>query len=322
MGACMILCSVATRGRYETTLPLTIMAIINQTKKVDKLVIFDDNDNPRDMRMHKLYTYLFEIMILKGIEWEWVYALRKGQHFSHDMANRAGYEWVFRVDDDCIPEPHVLETLFSYVDDTIGAVGGAILTPPFIPADGITGKIENIDNEPSIQWNFIEAVKEVDHLHCSFLYRAGVHDYNLSLSRVAYREETLFTYGLRQKGYRNLVVPNANIWHLKDRHGGVRTEEKALFDADDVIFQNILALDKKTIVVLDNGLGDHIVFKHVLQHIKNPVVFSCYPDVIPGRSIQEAKNLFGDIEKYNIYRKMDEWKWTGSLEDAFRKMYL
>jgi hypothetical protein len=215
-----------------------------------------------------------------------------------------------------------LETLFSYVDDTIGAVGGAILTPPFIPADGITGKIENIDNEPSIQWNFIEAVKEVDHLHCSFLYRAGVHDYNLSLSRVAYREETLFTYGLRQKGYRNLVVPNANIWHLKDRHGGVRTEEKALFDADDVIFQNILALDKKTIVVLDNGLGDHIVFKHVLQHIKNPVVFSCYPDVIPGRSIQEAKNLFGDIEKYNIYRKMDEWKWTGSLEDAFRKMYL
>lgn len=322
MGACMILCSVATRGRYETTLPMTIMAILNQTKKIDKLVIFDDNDKPIDIRNLKIYQYLFEIMKEKNIAWEWVYALKKGQHYSHDRANRMGYEWVLRIDDDCIPEPNVLETLFSYVDDTVGAVGGAILTPPFTPCFNITGKIENIDNEPSIQWDYIKEVKEVDHLHCSFLYRAGIQDYNLALSRVAYREETLFTYGLKKRGYRNLVVPNANIWHLKDRFGGVRTEQKALFDADEIIFRNILSFDKKRIVVLDNGLGDHIVFKHVLPFIKDPVIFSCYPGIIPGRSIQEAKDLFGGLDEYNIYRKMDEWHWTGSLEDAFRKMYL
>ena len=318
----MILCSVATRGRYETTLPMTIMAILNQTKKIDKLVIFDDNDKPIDIRNLKIYQYLFEIMKEKNIAWEWVYALKKGQHYSHDRANRMGYEWVLRIDDDCIPEPNVLETLFSYVDDTVGAVGGAILTPPFTPCFNITGKIENIDNEPSIQWDYIKEVKEVDHLHCSFLYRAGIQDYNLALSRVAYREETLFTYGLKKRGYRNLVVPNANIWHLKDRFGGVRTEQKALFDADEIIFRNILSFDKKRIVVLDNGLGDHIVFKHVLPFIKDPVIFSCYPGIIPGRSIQEAKDLFGGLDEYNIYRKMDEWHWTGSLEDAFRKMYL
>ena len=318
----MILCSVATRGRYETTLPMTIMAILNQTKKIDKLVIFDDNDKPIDVRDIKIYQYLFEIMKEKNIDWEWVYALKKGQHFSHDMANKMGYEWVLRIDDDCIPEPNVLETLFSYVDDSVGAVGGAILTPPFTPCLGITGKIENIDDEPSIQWDYIKEVKDVDHLHCSFLYRAGIQDYNLALSRVAYREETLFTYGLKQRGYRNLVVPNANIWHLKDRFGGVRTEQKALFDADEVIFRNILSFDKRRIVVLDNGIGDHIVFKHVLPFIKDPIIFSCYPGVIPGRSIREAKDLFGSLDEYNIYRKMDEWKWTGSLEDAFRKMYL
>jgi hypothetical protein len=69
-------------------------------------------------------------------------------------------------------------------------------------------------------------------------------------------------------------------------------------------------------------MGDHIVFKHVLPDVKNPVVFSCYPEIIPGRSIQEAKDMFGDIEQFNIYRKMDEWQWTASLEAAFRKLYI
>jgi hypothetical protein len=94
-----------------------------------------------------------------------------------------------------------------------------------------------------------------------------------------------------------------------------------LYDHDEHIFRNILGLENKTIVVLDCGMGDHIVFKHVLPHIKNPVVFSCYPNIIPGRSIAEAQRLYGDISSYNIYRKMDDWKWKNSLEKAFRKMY-
>jgi hypothetical protein len=31
--------------------------------------------------------------------------------------------------------------------------------------------------------------------------------------------------------------------------------------------------------------------------------------------------LFGDIDNYNIYRKMDQWNWKDSLENAFKKMY-
>jgi hypothetical protein len=69
-------------------------------------------------------------------------------------------------------------------------------------------------------------------------------------------------------------------------------------------------------------MGDHIVFKHVLSEIKNPLVFTCYPDIVPGRPIAEAKHLFGDIDSYSIYRKMDLWNWKDSLENAFRKLYL
>jgi GT2 family glycosyltransferase len=319
-----VLCSVATRGRYQTTLPLTLNAIINQTKKVDKLVIFDDNNEPQDMRKELIYSYFFQMLDIKGIQWEWVYAHKKGQHHIHQMANTMGFDWVWRVDDDAIPEPNVLQTLFNYTSKKVGAIGGAILTPPLqFESFKPTGKIENINTEPNIQWSFIHKVKEIEHLHCSFLYRAGVHDYNTGLSRVAHREETLFTYGLYLKGYKILAVPNAVSWHLKNPNGGIRSEtNQKLYEQDELIFRNTIAYKDKKIVVLNCGMGDHIVFSHVMPDITNAEVFTCYPDIVPGRSIAEAKALFGDIEQWNIYRKMAQWKWTNSLENAYRKMYI
>lgn len=319
-----VLCSVATRGRYQTTLPLTLNSIINQTKKVDKLVIFDDNDEPQDMRKELVYSYFFKMLDIKGIAWEWVYAHKKGQHHIHQMANTMGFDWVWRVDDDAIPEPNVLQTLFNYTSKKVGAVGGAILTPPLqFESFKPTGKIENINTEPNIQWSFIHKVKEVEHLHCSFLYRAGVHDYNTGLSRVAHREETLFTYGLYLKGYKILSVPNAVSWHLKNPNGGIRSEtNKKLYEQDELIFRNTIAYKDKKIVVLNCGMGDHIIFSHVMPDITNAEVFTCYPDIVPGKSIAEAKALFGDIEQWNIYRKMAQWKWTDNLENAYRKMYI
>ena len=233
-----VLCSIATRGRYQTTLPLALNSIINQTKLPDKIIIFDDNDAPEDMRNNNIYQHLFSIMNYKGIKWEWLYAGKKGQHHIHQIANTMGYDWVWRVDDDAIPEPNVLQELYSWIDKDVGAIGGAILTLPVNPdTSKVTGKIENIDQEPNIQWAEIKKLKEVEHLHCSFLYRAGVHDYNLGLSRVAHREETLFTYGLHLKGYTILAAPHANTWHLKNPNGGIRSEtNQQLYQHDELIF--------------------------------------------------------------------------------------
>ena len=291
-----------------------------QTVKPNHLVIFDDNDEPEDLREIPVYRHLFNIMSEIVLSWEVIYGQRRGQHYNHQIANLMGYDYVWRVDDDTIAESNVLENLTKHIDENLGAVGGSILTPPFIKGLQSTGKIEDIF-EQSIQWDYIKEVKSVDHLHCSFLYKAAVHDYNLSLSRAAFREETLFTYGIKQKGYNILVVPDAITWHLKNPAGGVRQEVREMFDRDDSIFRNHLELKEQTIVVLDCGMGDHIVFKRVLKDIKNPVVFSCYPEIIPGRSIQEAKDLFGDIDCYNVYKKMIDWKWNDSLENAFRKLY-
>lgn len=323
-----VLCSVATRGRYFTTLPLVLNAIINQTRPVDKLIIFDDNDEPKDMRKELVYSYFFQMMDIKGIAWEWAFAEKKGQHYIHQRANetaaRNGYEWVWRCDDDAVPEPNVLENLLKHTGENVGAIGGSILTPPKLwEGYASSGLIDQIDLEPSLQWSVAKEVKEVQHLHCSFLYRAGVWDYNTGLSRVAHREETLFTFGLYQKGYKLLVVPNAVTWHMRNPEGGIRSETNAqLFANDEQIFKNVVASKDKTIVVLNCGLGDHVVFSHILPEIKNPLVFSCYPEIVPGGSIAEAQHLFGSLEPYNVYAKMDRWKWKDSLENAYRKLYL
>jgi len=318
-----VLCSVATRGRYFTTLPLVLNAIINQTRPVDKLVIFDDNDEPQDMRKEMIYSYFFQMLDAKGIAWEWVYAEKKGQHHIHQRANRMGYDLVWRCDDDAVPESNVLENLIKHFDIDVGAVGGSVLTPPYMPdTSNVTGKIDNIDSEPNIQWGMINAPRTVEHLHCTFLYRSGIADYNTGLSRVAHREETLFTHSLAKKGYKILAVPNAITWHMKNPQGGIRSEtRKEMYEHDEQIFRNVLQYRDKTVVVLNCGLGDHVVFSHVLPSIPNAEVFTCYPEVVPGRSIAEAEKLFGDVSCFNVYQKMDQWKWKDSLENAYRKLY-
>jgi hypothetical protein len=312
---------MSTRGRYDTTLPMAIQSVISQTRKPDHFVIFDDNENPEDLRNRQHYNYLFSMMNEMKISWEFIFAQKKGQHYNHQMANLMGYDWVWRLDDDTIPEPNVLENLCKHISPDVGGIAGSVLTPPFAKVIGSTGKIEDI-NEQSLQWDYINEVKEVDHLHCSFLYRAGTYDYNLGLSRVAHREETLFTYGLKKMGYKMLLVPDTVTWHLKNNQGGIRLDNnKELYDHDDFIFGNYIANKDKTIIVLNSGMGDHIVFKKVLKDIKNPLVFTCYPQIIPGGSIEEAHWRFGDLEQFNIYRKMDQWKWKDSIENAYRKLY-
>ena len=126
-----ILCSIATYKRYDTTLPLVLNAIINQTKLPDKLIIYDDNDDPQDLRNNWLYSHFFSMAKQKELDWEVVFAQKKGQHHIHQDANRMGYEWVWRVDDDAIPEPDVLENLYMHTRDmpNLGAIGGSILNP-------------------------------------------------------------------------------------------------------------------------------------------------------------------------------------------------
>jgi hypothetical protein len=334
------LCSISTRGRYDTTLAMAIQSVICQSIVPAELIIFDDNDEPTNLTTIQHYEYLFRMLEFKGIKWRVLYGERKGQHFNHQRANRMavelGYKFVLRLDDDTVAEPNVLETLLSYMKDGVGAVGGSILTPPFQPFVEATGKIEFIKVEPSLQWGIIENVKSVDHLHCSYLYRAGVQEFDLRLSRVAHREESLHSFGIKKKGFDVLIVPNSITWHLRNRAGGIRTGSQQMFEHDEAIFDKELAIygvntESSRAVVLNCGLGDHWAARHILSRLKEKykiiTIYCCYPEVFEDddviiRSIKDAEDAYGDLTRFNIYAFMGDINHRGNLVEAFEKMYL
>lgn len=334
---------ISTKNRYNTTLPACLLSIAMQTYKPKKVLMFDDGDQ-KDLRTDPLYASIFAIFARKGIEFECIFGKKQGQVHNHQLAIALSKtEWIWRVDDDDTPEANVLELLVAQITDDVGAVSGLVLVPnsELTDAANASGKIEEIYTKANLQWCIFEGIREVDHLHNTFLFRrsAASHGYCLDLSPVGHREETLFTYGIKRNGYRVLVEPKAVIWHLRSPQGGIRSYESEFFwQHDEKIFINKMQeygiFYKQTkLIPLDCGIGDHFAFKMVLPEIKekykdhNLVLAPCYPDVfadegLPMISLAEAKSLNSKIDDENIYKFMIDYNWQTKLIDAFRKKYL
>ena len=109
--------------------------------------------------------------------------------------------------------------------------------------------------------------------------------------------------------------------------------DKEMFDHDEAIFRAWLRSEEllkgKFLVVLNNGLGDHIVFKkNILPRLKekhkNVVLAVCYPDIFPGEniiSIAEAQAIT-DIDKYDVYKTGINLNWQGTLTELYEKAYI
>ena len=319
-----VLCSVSTKDRYDI-LPMCISSILLQTRKPDKLIIFDDGEQ-KDLRSVPIFNHLFRTALEMGIELFVAYGARKGQHFNHQTANTSGFDFVWRVDDDEVPEPDVLEKLLSYIKDDVGAVGGAVYTPGQI-AQGGTNKLVDIYSTPNLQWNPGHIVTQVDHLYSSFLYRAGIVNYNLDLSPVAHREETLFTHELKRAGYKLIVDTSIKTYHYRFDTGGIRAHNNAFFyEHDERIFKKKMEEFGYKLININNGIGDHYAFLNIvpkLQEKYGHLILGCvYPEVF-----KDLKNVtlipISASEKYsddNIYKFMIDNNWKESIVKAYAKM--
>ena len=332
-----IITYICTKGRYFSTLPLTLSALINQSLLPKEIIIYDDNDpgDRIDLRENEIYKNLFLIMNSKNIGWSVVYGQCKGQHYGHQYFNeKYNGQWLFRCDDDVIPDNNVIKRFDETIVDnyeTIGAVGGSIITPTWnLPKDcpDASNKIEDIFLKQNEQWYEITKIKEVDHLHCSYCYKAGLYNYNLNLSKVAHREESIHSYGIKKSGHKVFIIPDAISYHFKSESGGIRDGLQEMYEHDESIFLNECFCDK--FIILDNGIGDHIVFSSLLEELikkYNEITISCcYPEVFKDYrvrliSIEQAKKIVPDINDYNIYKWMSERNWNKSLQEAFKEMY-
>jgi hypothetical protein len=323
-----VLCFIPTKDRYFTTLPLAIQSVINQTRKPDKIVIYDDSDNRADLRNYHLYRNLFDRLEEEKIKWEVIYGKQAGQHYGHHLSQDIAEDLIWRLDDDNCAEKDVLEKLLKNInkENNIGAVGGLVLMPKSkkVMVENLDGLIENI------QWYKWEGKKEVQHLYSSFLYKKGIADYELSLSRAAHREETIFSHRVYRKGFKLIVDSDIITYHYRNPDGGIRSFDNSFFEKDEKIFKEIEREWKGEMVChLNNGKGDHVVFKSILPLIKEKykkvIIGCCYPDIFDGEenilSIDDTKEMITP-ERLNIYKFMSDRNWKKELVDAFKKMYL
>ncbi len=342
---------IPTRDRYFSTLPLVLSAIASQTMKPSRLIIYDDGEK-FDLRNNQTYSYIFQVLQSNGINWGVAFGDGKGQAHLHNRSiHDTQTEFIWRIDDDCVPEPDVLEKLYYRIitDDKIGAVAGIVAMPGQLrvkPAP-LKGKLDDVFMGQNVQWYASADDIEVEHLYSSFLYRkaAATHGYRLDLSRAGHREETIFSHQMHLNGWKLVFTPSALTWHFRNKDGGIRTVEREGFEHDENVFQSILRYEWKvepsqpTFAVLDNGIGDHYAFKHVLELFvkknagKRIVIACCYPevfheylDVVEICSIGDARALLGEavMHSLNIYVYMADrhWQARGSnIVEAYKQMY-
>lgn len=343
---------ICTRDRYHL-LSHCLLSIAMQTYKPLEIIIIDDSLPAMDMRNIPLYQYIFQLLNDKGIGLYVEYGQNKGQHFGHQRIQEiAKGDWIFRIDDDEIAEPTCLERLIWWVEHKkakIGAVAPLVLMPNSEPLKApFINSILKLD-QPNVQWfndslegHFPAFPEGHDHLYSCFLYKKGITQYELNLSPVAHREETIFTYKIKRAGRVLSVQHDAIVHHFRSETGGIRShKDQSYYDHDEGVFKSLLSLwnvdpAATKICVLDSGIGDHYAFKHILpallqKHGKVKIA-CCFNEVfwddenIELISIAEAYNMFhGCIDEFNIYRKMIDWNWKpedGNLVSAFRKLYL
>lgn len=326
-----VLVSLCTRGRYDDYLAMALESLAMQTRKPDHITIFDDNDTPKDIREIPAYKHILTQLDYKGIGWNVVFGQKKGQHFNDEMANTAGYELVWRFDDDEVAEPNCLEEMLKEMKPDVGAVGCLVLTPPPHPIPPTAdNKIDDMSLQ-NIQWfDWAGKPRKVEHLHSSFLYRAGIVHFDLRLSQVSFRGETMFSHSLFLKGFKLLVNPKAKVWHFQSQTGGCRTEaeeqkRRDMYNYDECIFRDWLSFKKKgkKLYVLNNGVGDHFMFRQVITPEEDAIIACCYPEIFEGYEIMSIAdvNKYVDLKDYDIYKWCADHKWNGHLKDAFVEMY-
>lgn len=335
---------VSTKDRYFTSLPHLLISIAMQTVKPDKLIIYDDGEH-KDLRNEQIYQNIFLLLQQKGISWEVAFGNRIGQVANHNKSiDDAKTDWIWRLDDDNVVEPDVLEKLLKNAEDDVGAVGGLVLDPKYSynhPNSLASNRIEDIYLGLNIQWYVGTGVKEVDHLYSTFIYRKEaakqVGGYCKELSRVGHREETLFTYSLKRAGWKVLVDSSAVTWHMRASQGGIRSDSnRDMWMRDENVFARQLTewgVQPKIIklIVLDSGIGDHLIFSKILPDLKkkhsNIVLSVCYPEIFADDknvtliSIADAQQMM-DITEHNIYKFCWDRNWKKPLEEAYREMYL
>lgn len=363
LGRPTLLAYIVSAGRSETTLPLAIASIINSEVLPDEFILVDDNPPSEriNYQEHPMYQYLTKMLWQRGIVFRMAFTQGgTGQTIQHQMIlkNEAkGFDYVLRLDDDCILTPDAIGNmrwkLDNDKDEEIGAVAGQVWVPGSNRkqpkwAKGLLSTHEHV----TPQWYQLDEDVYPEHLHCSFMYRSKAalasDGYPTELSPVGHTEETQFSYNIYKTGKKLVVLANTIMYHLRYPSGGIRNSKATdpyrqyCFKADGEAFsryrkENDLVVAKDSILCfLAFAKGDALMFSMAMPRIidywkergKKVIVSTDWKDLI--EEIGEQDNVeYITLEEGAmcyfansvIYRWMALNNWQGSFLDGMVEMF-
>lgn len=235
---------VTTCDRYDTTLPLCLMSIINQTYKPNRVVLVDDN------KEKKFYEYeiLRNILLLckhKEIKFDYYQGPSKGCVYALDLGlSKIKSGWVMKVDDDNVLNPDVLEIYVNNISENVGAIGGLILDSKSHLVEeheqDVYNKVSQIFSKWNIQMikNQSDKIKPVEHIYSNYFFNMelGIKQ-TLELAPSCHREDTMFTHQIFRKGYDLIIIPQSVTYHLNyDDNTGDNRYSKENFNKNEFFF--------------------------------------------------------------------------------------
>jgi glycosyltransferase involved in cell wall biosynthesis len=350
--------TVSTKGRYDTTLPLTLMGIATQALLPDEVIVYDDNaqEDRVDFNKHPILSHIINLFAIKKVRFNVIYAPGQGQVPNHQHAlDNCTTKYLWRIDDDNFTEGDVLAKLLKRIEqsDEIGAVGGNVFfttrnfvapKPDYVKANTSYHLYEGCTN----MWFARTDEEEVDHLYSTFLYRVEAArkggGYQDDLSPVGHGEETVFTARIKEAGYKLITMPNTTTWHMQEMKGGIRSySHKFMWDHDEKRKRE--ALDKlgwdpephgEKTILLEHGLGDVIAFREVLDETlaeadddTKIIIFTGYQEVFEDYLDDPRVELLlpsqfvktAEHGTTSVYKWMNENNFSGHITDAYRRMH-
>lgn len=235
---------LATCDRYDTTLPLCLMSVINQTYKPTRIVLVDDN------KEKKFYEYeiLRNILTLckyKNIKFDYYHGPSKGGTFALDLGlSKINSGWILKIDDDNVLNPDVIDLYVKNIDTNIGVMGGLIIDPKSFELEYIDSDIHNKMSEVFTRWNVqmianqTPDIKKVEHVYSNYFFKKQEDiKHDLRLTPSCHREETIFTYEYFRKGFDLIVIPQSITYHLNyDKSTGNNRHSFDSFMKNEFIF--------------------------------------------------------------------------------------
>lgn len=224
-----------------TELGLLLQSLRTQTYKDFDIFILDDCSGT------PIQTYYFLNMLIVRIKLEGNDVIIERTEFPHGVSRARqkivemakGYEYLLRVDDDCILEQDYIERLFKVIDKGYDMATG--VTIPFGPTfkrdpkylKGVINRVI-LDKEGNFKYNGDDCgmpytdslILPAHHFRSCALYKSKIHEkvnyYPTKLSMNGYREEEIFSLKMLMEGFKIGCDTQAVNYHLMTPSGGER----------------------------------------------------------------------------------------------------